>query len=214
MSQNHDESRRLRTKNFRAFVKDLEDGEFGLAFGAEIHPEDVGALEQMSGISLTMTAPLAGESGGRPSGRLLIAGNAAWFPDDALADARGVLSAVIPDVTVRRLYEYSFDPDPNVVIDVLGSAWSLIGGNLLWDAIKMLLSGRLALGSRSSASTRITIKISEGDRTSIATVESESPAAVELALKSFDKVAEQMLGGSAPQPTVRWNKTTDRWDDE
>jgi hypothetical protein len=212
MSQHHDASQRVRTRDIRAEVVLREDGEYGLIGSGEIHRDDAHVINDLGFLSITLVAPLKGRSLASDKEHLVIAGNAAWYPDSALAAAESELSRTVPSEAVR-LYEFAFHPNPNIVVTVSRAAFALLGGEVLWDGIKLLWSARRSLAGRDAVPTLITIHVEDGDRTAIGKVETLDRATVKQAMKSLDRAIDKVLDSPHDAPTTMWNEVEGRWDD-
>lgn len=213
MSQHHDASQRVRVRNVRARVAPREDGEFELIGQGEIHPDDAHLISELGSVSMSVVVPLDEGRDVSESSAFTIAGNAAWFPDSALKEAGAAISQVVPDAQALRLYEFGFEPLPNIVVKVTKAAWTLLGGEVVWDGIKLVWSARRLLAGREPVPTRITLEIEDAERTAVAAVETVDMVVAERAWQTVDRAIDRLFDSPSDTPTVMWNEAEARWDD-
>jgi hypothetical protein len=212
LTQNHDSTQRVRTRNIRVEVRARDDGEYELFGTGEVHEEDAHLVELGGGLSVTITRPLPGHPAERTDVGISVAANAAWFPDDAIEAAQAVFAQVVPAEGVR-LYEFGHDADAHIIVTVTRYAWTLLGGEVVWDGLKLLWAARRLLPGRESMPTRITLDLQDGDKSAVAGVETTDQAVAGQALESFDRAIDLLFGSPSDAPAMLWNEVEERWDE-
>lgn len=212
LSQNHDSTQRVRTRNIRAEVRARDDGEYELVGTGEVHPEDAHLVKLGGGLSVTITRPLPGGAVAPTDVGISIAANADWFPDAAINAAQTAMSHIVPAEGLR-LYEFGHDSDPNIIIIVSRAAWALLGGEVVWDGLKFLWAARRLLPGRESTPTRITINLQDGAKSAVAKVETKNQDIAAQALETLDRAVDLLFDSPSDAPTLLWNEVEGRWDD-
>ncbi|QIM17148.1 hypothetical protein G7067_13205 [Leucobacter insecticola] len=215
----HKLSRPIRIRGFDAFVETRQDGVDELKFRAEIHEDDQHLLVSHSGVSATLTAPLARDlSEGHTSDAVIrISADHAWFADEALIDAEEQLAATGVDrklIEVQRAYQFSFAPDPQIFVDVSYAIFLSVSANGIWDGIKKLFNQRRTpRGGDSLAVTAINVSIADGERSFKAVVTTNDETVARRAFDSLDQVATGFFQDSPVIPTEENPKSVSIWDD-
>lgn len=213
MSQHHDGSRRLRTRNLRATVVSRDDEEFALVGDGEVHPDDAHVVKELGFLSITLTTPLRDDGEVREDSEFTIAGNAAWFPDSALQAAESTIATRVPSAQALRMYEFGFEADPNIVVTISKAAWTLLGGELVWDGIKLVWSARKLLPGRGGSKTRVLLNVVDGEKVITGKVETNDSGVAERAFESFDRAVDRMLDAPDASSAMMWNEVEQRWED-
>jgi hypothetical protein len=167
-SGHHDTTRRIRSRNVRAWV-DVADHERLLArFSADVVRFDWEQLGEVRGMSYSAFAPLDGEQLAEKSDMLLSFGaDASWFSDEAISLAAESIQLPSnglnqPVVTGTRLFQFSIVVDPRIIVETSILLWQALGPNLvasaLWDGLKLLLARR-RIRHDAPVSTKTSIEI-------------------------------------------------------
>jgi hypothetical protein len=136
MNFGHDMARPVRPINVEAGTERLEDGELAVWVEFDVDAETWDAWEREreaigapGGFSFTTGDTFA--TRGRPPYDFQITADAAHFDDDFILRAAAETLPVENSIEIGRLFQFSWVPDPKVIIGIAARVLSGIPGNLL-----------------------------------------------------------------------------------
>lgn len=226
----HDLAKPIRTRNLDAYVHVRSDGVHEVRFTVDVHPDDVDAFGDRSGMSATITVPLPREADYREpiSPTVELSADAAWFTESDLLDAeRTIIELGVPATKIRTEHalQFSVVPDPQIFLTIGLDLLISLGGSAIWGGLVGLFSRRTTPPEGDSASgTRINVTVVNGDRSVTAIVETSDEAVAKRAFdaiellgnKAFDVATEHgpvrgELGTRGPSRVATWNDPTRTW---
>lgn len=214
----HNLSKPVRIRAFKAFVEGRDDGIHALKFHAEIHEGDVHWIETRPGMSATIRTPLPGHVQHNDDAAISISADHAWFADDALVEAEDqlVVQGVGRElIQVERTYQFGFVPDPQIFVDVVYPFLLSIGSSAVWDGIKKIWSRRRTpAGGDSAKPSVVNVSVTDGTRSLRAVVTTSDEAVAKRAIDSLDSAVAAFFEGSTPSDPEAKSRPVTVWDDE
>jgi hypothetical protein len=217
MIGHHDWTQPIRTRNVRAWVTDLEDGENALRLEAEVRGGDLAAAGEVGGMSFTTFAPLGEALGPHPdSAPVRLSADAAAFEELDIARACELISELAP-AKARLLFQFNALEVSRIVIEVGYPLVASLGPNLaasaIWDGLKHLLSKRKR-PKQTGPATRIELctPITEGNEV-IGIIDTDNPEVARLALEKYSESVQVAADLERTRAVLRWLSHERRWDD-
>lgn len=217
MIGHHDWTLPIRTRNVRAWVTDLDDGEKALRLEAEVSGGDFAAVGEVAGMSFTTFAALGEALGPHPDrAPVQVSADAAAFEELDIARACELMSQLAP-AKARLLFQFNALDVSRLVVEVGYPLVASLGPNLaasaIWDGLKHLLTMRKKPNETAPA-TRIELctPITEANEV-IGIIDTDDPAVARLALEKYSEALQVAADLERTRAVLRWLTQEHRWDD-
>lgn len=210
----HNLAKPLRTRNPDAYIYTRPDGIHELHFSYEIHSDDAHWVESRQGVSVTVMVPLDrdGSYVAPINPKVEISADHAWFGDESLLDTEAALIAGgfrADEIKTDRAMQFSFAPDPQIFLTIALGLLTSVGGSAFWAGIVRLLRGRRTPGGGDPKQpTTINIKVTEGNRSLTAIVQTNDEAVAFRAIGGLESLTQFFQ--SRPEDSVKDHSPTPR----
>ena len=216
----HDASKPLRMRSFKAFVATRDDGVDELRFTAELHEDDLPWLNSRPGVSATLMVPLPRDRSRADPDTVTIQFGAdhAWFSDGVLLDVESELvswGVGRDQISVRRAYQFSLVPDPQIYLDITYAIFVSLSAGVLWGGIKKVFGQRRTPeGGDATKPTSVNISLVDGNRRLTAVVTTSDEEIAHRAVESLDGAIEGFFQSREVRPGESKRSAVTSWDDE
>lgn len=221
MNVQHDLRRPLRVRNTACRVIRGSDGLSRLQMTGQIHAADWADSSAMTGMSITVVEPISSNEWAEEGGALAwkLACDSAWFTDESILEAGALLPR---QIEISRVYQFSFVPDPQVFIEIVGSgAFQAVAAGLVSNALSAAIGALFARrrtppGAAAETPTRVSIIVEDGARKVSSIIETNDADSVNRAIDSFGG-AISMISASPRSPDqespkiLNWDPSCEEW---
>lgn len=207
----HDASRRMRERNQRASVVELEDGEYALQLTAEVVESEWREAEGMQGMSVAHHEPLGSVDGPFPSNdHIELSAEASVWTSDQIARACEYMSVVAP-VDGFELMQFARHSNRRVIVRMPRGLVVQTTAGLLVVAISNGLGVLVASGDHHASTTRIELVMETAHGRLTAILDTSESEVVSQAITEF---AKSFGGSEEPHPGLLvWDADLGRWVD-
>ncbi|MBB1511818.1 hypothetical protein H5399_04265 [Tessaracoccus sp. MC1627] len=214
MLAQHDPRRRLRTRQLSAAVEVLPDGEQAVRFTCLVHPDDLGLMEGMRGMSFATSELIGSVEGPNPGrGTLELRADAAVFSDEVIARACEQM-CTLGRTHGFRLLQFAGPDEARIILDIAYSTVVALGPGLaasaIYDGLRYLFRHRSKSSPEALVQLELATSVRGGDVKAV--IQTSDPAVAKAALAAFSD-AVQAVASTPPEerPVLDWDATRRTW---
>ena len=210
----HDPRRRLRTRKLSAAVVDLPDGERGVRLTFLVHPDDVGLMEGLPGMSFATSELIGSVEGPNPGwGTLELRADAAAFSDPVIA--RACEQMCTAGLTHGyRLMQFAGPDEARIILDIAYNIVVTLGPGLatsaVYDGLRYLFRNRSKSSRNDPVHLELATSLRGGDVKAL--IQTSDPDIARAALAAYSD-AVQALASMPPdeRPVLDWDAQKRTW---
>lgn len=193
----HDWTRPLRTRDVRASVVTMPDGERAVQMAGLVVRDDWEAHGPFGGMSFSASVPLARAEGPHPNRQpLWLSADGQFWDDTSIAEACMLMSSLGP-VSGGTLVQFAALNDARVVLEIGYELVITLGPGLatsaIWDGIVFLLRRRRRLQGELASHTRVELVTPSLSGPVIGIIDTTSEDVAQAAIAAYSAAVEQAL---------------------
>lgn len=217
MLAQHDPRRRIRTRQLSATVVVLPDGEQAVRLACLVHPDDVGVMEGMRGMSFATSELIGGVEGPNPGwGTIELRADAAVFSDEVIARACEQMCTLGPTQGFRLL-QFTGPDEAKIILDIAYNIIVILGPGLatsaIYDGLRYLLRNREKSAPDASVQLELATSVRGGDVKAV--IQTSDPNVAKAALAAFSDAVQAVASmPPAERPVLDWDAPKRTWSPE
>jgi hypothetical protein len=214
MLAQHDPRRRLRTRQLSAAVVVLPDGEQAVRLICLVHPDDVGLMEGMRGMSFATSELIGSVEGPNPGwGTLELRADAAVFSDEVIARACEQM-CTHGHTQGFRLLQFAGPDEARIILDVAYNIVVTLGPGLatsaIYDGLRYLFRNRAKSAREASVQLELATSVRGGDVKAV--IQTSDPEVAKAALAAFSDAVQAVASmPPAERPVLDWDAPKRTW---